>query len=415
MAKKIIETPFDKKTTRHILEQELPEVDLVEISAGKTSKRTKSEENLILQSRQASEQSPYSTQLRDIKEIQMHTYSTGGLVETDQVSTGATICSVIATILLTVAVIFGILYGIILALNLDINVAKDDTLSPQVPENCLLVMEKVESYNDVFEGDVVNFNGDDGEQSGIVFWTLVSSEYPEGHVLLITSKDGMAKYNEDLENNSKLDPATQEAAARGRYFLEEKSIEDLTGKLSFSVSNVGPFVVFLFDNWYFVLIGLALLVVLLFLLKLVFDKKFEAELFRQMEEADAQRTSTKEMIKQDLIKTQQKFSEDFNTSKDMFDLLEDSQNKLEKPVQLDPKKAKIQAELEKRRRAQIEKLSALAQKQNTEGNGSAENVENLNEQANKTTQGTSDNENVSSDSQNNDSDKTTDETDNKGN
>lgn len=384
MAKKIVDTPFDKRTTKHILAQEMPEVDLVEISGAGAASKTKKQEQMFEQSMQAYEQSQFSTQLRDIKEIQMNAYSTGGLVATDQVSVGATICSIFATILLTIAVIIGLLYGMMIALNLSLVAAKDGTLAPQVPENCLLVMEKVESYNDIFEEDIVTFNGDNGIEVGFVFWPLEpTSSAPEGNVLIITTKEGMENYNFDIENNSKKDPSTSSglAEARTRYFLEQKSVHDVIGKLSFQVSSIGGFVVFVFDNWYIVLIALALVVILLFLLKAMFDKRFEAELFRQMELANSQRNSTREMLKKDLIRTQKRFSENFATSQDMFELLDDSKQELEKPAQLDPRKARVMEELQNRKRAQIEQLQSLAEKTQQQTVNTNDTSQNQNEVA----------------------------------
>ena len=353
------DVPFNKDTTGEILKQELPEVDTVEIRSYKSSKKSKKKEQLINQAIQASDQSQYSTQLRDIKEIQMNAYSTGSLVSTDQVSTGATVCSIIATVLLTIVIIIGLLYGMLSMLGLRVVVADDNELAPQVPQNCLLALESVETYDDVFEGDIIEYNGVEKGEIGIIFWTEITTTYPDGVVWIVGN---MTNYNDDINFNTKVDPQQNFSAAMSRYNLSPVVISDITGKLSFSIPNVGSFVVFIFDNWYFVIGGLALLVIVLFLLKFIFDRKFEAELFNQIEEDNKRSENFKNMLETDLMKTEDKFKNEITTQKEMLDVLHNSNKKIAKKTKDEARRKRIEAELERRKREQIEQLKELAEK-----------------------------------------------------
>ena len=90
----------------------------------------------------------------------------------------------------------------------------------------------------------------------------------------------------------------------------------------------------IFDNWYFVIGGLALLVIVLFLLKFIFDRKFEAELFNQIEEDNKRSENFKNMLETDLMKTEDKFKNEITTQKEMLDVLKKQEHKQIKQMYL---------------------------------------------------------------------------------
>ena len=354
--------PLDKKTTEQILNDEKPEVDSIEIRGYQTTGKPNTKEVLINQSNQSKGITNESLQLRDIKDIQMSAYASEYTITSDQISVGATIVSVIATILITMVLAIGVIAGIILGMNIKVDICNTEALEPHVSVNSLILMEDVESINDIVERDIIQYKTNEEEyELGMVFWYLDPTEqYVSGVVYVIGN---MEAYNKDVEENSKLDPTkpAELTEAVTKYGLILVEVGNIDCELMFSIKNMGSFMYFIYDNWLFVIAGLLIIIIILFVIRFIISKSFEAKLFRKIEEERKVREQCQEMLRSDLAKVQNKFA-DYVGNDDLMEVLSKSDQVVANP-KIDAKRKKIEKELEKRRRAQIEELSKLAEKQ----------------------------------------------------
>ena len=393
MRKEFENVPIEKDTTKEILNNEKPEIDSVEIRGYQTVGKPTTDDVLIKQSIESKGVSDETLQLRDIKDIQMGAYASEYTVTSDQISVGATIISVFATILITLVLAIGVVISLIYATNLKLDVCTTDKLEPNVSQNSLMVMTEVGSINDVFEQDIIQYRPateSEEDEIGMVFWYDGSEQaqelYTGGLVYIIGN---MENYNQDISDNSKLNPELPEElnSAMNRYALILVSVGDIEGKLSFSIKNLGEFMYFMYDNWIYVVVGLLVLIIILFVIRYFVARAFENKLFKKIEEERKIREQCQDLLRQDLVKVQNKFADVIN-NEELMNVLSKSDKVVVTNPRADAKRRKIEKELEKRKREQIEELRLLAEKQKKKEeekqNKKSSNEDNTNQTSNDT-------------------------------
>ncbi len=352
---------IEPKTTANILRQEKPFVDKVESNVSMTNRERLREVN-AMQALSASQQSPNTLQLRDIKKIQMGAYASNYDNYLMRASPGSVAISVIGTVLVTLVAILSILMLVAVLSGLNFRNVETSDLEPNVFAGDLLV-EKAPELSALALDGVVALEQDGNTILRQVFFKSGDMVYlyspnlnldGEGYISL----EDLASLRSQLRANP-ANEATILQECIDYYGVLKVSFSSIDSMVMVVINSAGAVVTGLFANWYIALIVFVVIFVALLVWKRFIDRRYQIQLLERYNVEKKMREERQRILAKDIVQVQrsnQSMTSDPNIISGLLDI-----NKKQE-AHNDFKLKKLSEELQKRKSDQIDAIKLNAQR-----------------------------------------------------
>lgn len=384
---------IDPKSTANILEQEKPFMDKVESSVSSTNRERLREIN-AMQALSASQQSPNTLQLRDIKKIQMGAYASNYDSYMVRASRGSIAISVISTALITLIAMLAVLMAVVTLSGLTFRNLSSSDLEPNYFAGDLLV-EKTPELSAITNDGIVALEHNGELVFRQVFFKSGSKLYlyspnvallGEGYI----SKENLASKRAILRN----EPANQATILQDcvdDFGIQVVNFSAIDSMVITTINSAGAVITGLFDGWYIVLIVFVLIIIVLLVCKRFIDRSYEIQLLERFGVEKKMREERQRVLAKDIVQVQrsnQSMTSDPNIISGLLDI-----NKKQE-TRNDIKLKKLSEELQKRRSAQIDAIKLNVQRKAKMEKPSSEEIAKFEDSVENTTEEKKDTDSV---------------------
>ena len=314
-----------RKTTTDILDNEKTEIDDVETNILKkeTVEARKSRHALFLRGLQSKNNDGNLSKIEDIKKVQMRVYASNSSDLYLTSSSLSTALSVIAIIFMTL--LFAIVLEVLLLNSIGctprIYTASD--MSPLI-ENGDTIFEVDAEGNELTVKTIITY-----QKSGVTYTRVITEM--TSTTITVNTPDG---------NNPDV--------------ITINSVSSVVKSIVITkMSAFGAVVTITYQGWYYICGSLALIIILLFVFKVIVDRRFNERLLDLLEYEKVQRDARRKYLAEDIIKMQKNKGMTFSNANILSGLLNVNKqpiNKRERKMQ------KLQGQLQQRKMRQIETI-----------------------------------------------------------
>lgn len=314
-----------RKTTTDILDNEKTEIDDVETNILKkeTVEARKNRHALFLEGLQSKKSDGTVSKIEDIKRVQMRVYASNSSDLYLTSSSLSTALSVIAIIFMTL--LFAVVLEVLLlnSIGCTPRIYESGDMSPLI-ESGDTVFEISAEGNELSVETIITY-----QKSGVTYTRVITEM--TSTTITVNTPDG---------NNADVIPLSSVGNVVKSIIITK-------------MSAFGAVITVTYQGWYYICGSLVLAIIILFVCKVIVDRRFNERLLDLLEYEKVQRDARRKYLAEDIIKMQKNKGitvSNVNILSGLLNVNKEPANKREKKMQ------KLQAQLQQRKMKQIESI-----------------------------------------------------------